>query len=709
MSHNRPAVLSPLFVPLADSPGTGNARLQAFAKDGLCVVRDLLLNAPVHIIERHHCNSIVNVDADTSVIVPVTILKHIEAPTQFYRGTRQRTRSRIPVRVLVQDAETQFHLVFFNTWGDYWRNQLPIGDRRIIAGTLVAFKGKKQIVHPDYSVPLALAHTIPRFERIYRSAKGIHRKHMQKTILWGLEQTPDLPEWVDPALKAKRAWPNWRAAIACVHQTDTAKQHVYQQAIERLVYDELLAHQLTLALARKTRRNVRGLANTGGQDLYKKALLYLPYRLTGAQTRALAEIIQDLQSPHRMHRLLQGDVGSGKTIVAFLALLAAIGSGGQGALMAPTELLAQQHHRTLLPLADKLGIHIGLLTGRQSSSVQKSVLTGLLQTAHGTDILIGTHAVFQNQVQFRDLRLVIIDEQHRFGVEQRLQLAAKGAHVDRLVMTATPIPRSLALVQYGDMEVSVLDEKPPNRQPITTVVIGLDRLDAVIQRLHGALNNQEQAYWVCPLVEATETSERTASAVRYRALVDHFGADRVGLVHGQMPTAERDKTMAAFQRGDIQILVATTVIEVGVDVANATIMIIEHAENFGLAQLHQLRGRVGRGKRQSKCVLLYHPPLSDIARQRLYAVRNSEDGFHIAETDLALRGAGDLIGTTQSGMPRFRLADLTRDGGLLRIAHRDAQALLHTDADLHSPRGQAARLLLWLLDQDKAIKLLAVG
>jgi len=436
-------------------------------------------------------------------------------------------------------------------------------------------------------------------------------------------------------------------------------------------------------------------------------LAALPYQSTAAQTRAIAEISADMAAPLRMNRLLQGDVGAGKTLVAFMALLVAVEAGGQGVMMAPTEILARQHIEGLAPLARDAGIRLALLTGRDKGAERREKLAAL--AAGEIDVLVGTHAVFQKDVVFHDLRLSVIDEQHRFGVRQRLELGQKGVAVDVLVMTATPIPRSLALAHYGDMDVSVLDEKPPGRKPITTALVATERLDEVVAHLARAVADGRQAYWVCPLVEESEVVDLIAAEDRFQRLRAALGEGVVGLVHGQMPPAEKDAAMAAFQRGDTQVLVATTVIEVGVNVPNATIMVIERAEIFGLAQLHQLRGRVGRGSQQSTCLLLYQAPLGEGGRKRLTTLRDTEDGFRIAEVDLEMRGAGDLIGTAQSGLPRFRVADLERQAGLMAIAQSDARKLLADDPALTSPRGQAARLLLWLMEQDQAIRLISVG
>ena len=476
---------------------------------------------------------------------------------------------------------------------------------------------------------------------------------------------------------------------------------------ERLAYDEFFAHQLTLALARAVERKGKGLPNVATGKIQSKVLSALPYQATGAQERAISEISADMAKPLRMNRLLQGDVGSGKTLVALMSLLVAVEAGGQGVMMAPTEILARQHLAALQPLAEAAGVVLELLTGRDKGRERLAKLAAL--KSGDIQILVGTHAVFQEDVEFKDLRLSIVDEQHRFGVRQRLELSAKGMQADVLVMTATPIPRSLSLAQYGDMDISVLDEKPPGRKPIRTAMVSTGRIDEVVDHLRKALSEGRQAYWVCPLVEESEIVDMVAAEVRFKMLRAALGEDVVGLVHGQMPPADKDAAMKRFEAGETKVLVATTVIEVGVDVPNATIMVIERAESFGLAQLHQLRGRVGRGTEQSTCLLMYQAPMSQTASRRLQILRETEDGFVIAEEDLAMRGAGDLIGTAQSGLPRFKIADLESQTALMAIAQSDARKLLVDDPALVSARGKAARVLLWLMEQDKAIRLISVG
>ncbi|MDG1117465.1 MAG: ATP-dependent DNA helicase RecG [Flavimaricola sp.] len=693
----RPEVLWPLFGGLTALDGIGPKTEAALAQAGIEKPRDVLFTLPQSGIDRQHRASIREVVAPAVATVAVTVGLH-----------QPNTAKGRPYRITVEDAETSFQLVFFHARGDYLKKVLPTGQRRIVSGKVEIFDGIAQMVHPDHILPEAEAAEIPAFEPVYPLHGGVSQKLMWRATRGALALAPDLPEWIDPALKAREGWPDWRLALAEAHAPEASVDlSANDPSRQRLAYDELMAHQLTLALARATARRGKGRVTEGDGRLRTRVLAALPYVPTGAQSRAVAEIVADLASPMRMNRLLQGDVGSGKTLVALLALLAAVEAGGQGVMMAPTEILARQHLEGLRPLAESAGVMLEILTGRDKGNERAGKLNAL---ARGDiQILVGTHAVFQKDVVFHDLRLAIVDEQHRFGVAQRMELGAKGLAADVLVMTATPIPRSLSLVQYGDMDVSTLDEKPPGRSPVKTALVAVNRMDEVVNHLRRAVAEGRQAYWVCPLVEESEVSDMTAAEERFKRLRAVFGEGVVGLVHGQLPPSEKDAAMARFASGETKVLVATTVIEVGVNVPNASIMVIERAESFGLAQLHQLRGRVGRGAEQSTCLMLYQAPLSETGRRRLEILRETEDGFRIAEEDLAMRGAGDVIGTAQSGLPRFRIADLERQAGLMALAQTDARKLLADDPRLSSPRGQAARLLLWLMEQDRAIRLISVG
>jgi ATP-dependent DNA helicase RecG len=694
---SRPEVLFPLFAGIETLPGVGPKSARLFAALGVTRPRDLLFLLPHGGTDRTLRTTIRGAALPAVLTVAVEVGQHIPP--------RNRTG---PTRVIVRDAETEFVLVYFRAKGDALQRLLPTGSRRVVSGRVELFDGIAQMPHPDHVLTPEEAANLPAWEPVYPLTAGLTQRAVSRAAAAALARAPDLAEWADPHLVVHQGWPGWRAALAAAHAPSgpeaLAPTH---PARERLAYDELFAHQMTLALARRTMRRARGRVTAGDGRLRTRVLAALSYAPTAAQRRAVEEIAADMAGPGRMNRLLQGDVGSGKTLVAFLALLIAVEAGGQGVLMAPTEILARQHHEGLAPLAEAAGVRLMLLTGRDKGAERAAKRAAI--AAGEADIVIGTHALFQKGVEFRDLRLAVVDEQHRFGVAQRMELGAKGPQTDVLVMTATPIPRSLALAQYGDMDVSVLDEKPPGRLPIATRLVSAERLDEVVAHLARAVAAGRQAYWVCPLVEESEVVDLTAAEERFAALRAALGEGVVGLVHGQMPPAEKDAAMARFVAGQTKVLVATTVIEVGVNVPAATIMVIERAEHFGLAQLHQLRGRVGRGTGASTCLLLYQPPLGEAARRRLTLLRDTEDGFRIAEEDLAMRGAGDLIGTAQSGLPRFRIADLERQAGLMAMAQDDARALLAADPTLESPRGRAVRVLLWLMEQDRAIRLLSVG
>ena len=693
----RPETLFPLFAAITAVDGIGPKTGQILETAGIARPRDMLFTLPHAGVDRQVRDSIQGQPAPATMTVAVTVGAHF--PPQ--------SRGR-PYRVHVTDTQTEFQLVFFHARGDYLQKLLPTGQRRVVSGKVEIFDGIAQMVHPDHVVTEDDAGDIPAFEPVYPLHAGISQKLMFKATRSVLGMAADMDEWIDRELMKREGWPDWKAAVRAAHEPSSIDDIVpHSSARTRLAYDELFAHQITLALARAVARKGKGISSIGNGVLQGKVLGELPYKPTNAQDRAIREIAEDLSKPLKMNRLLQGDVGSGKTLVALMALLAVVEAGGQGVMMAPTEILARQHLEGLKPLAESAGVVLELLTGRDKGADRRAKLAALAKG--DIQILVGTHAVFQKDVEFSDLRLAVIDEQHRFGVSQRMELGSKGQAVDVLVMTATPIPRSLALAQYGDMDVSVLDEKPAGRQPIQTALISTQRIDEVVEKLRTAVAEGKQVYWVCPLVEESETLDLTAAEERFKRLRAALGEGVVGLIHGQMPPAEKDAAMAAFVAGETQVLVATTVIEVGVNVPNASIMLIERAETFGLAQLHQLRGRVGRGAIASTCLLLFQSPLSESGKRRLEIMRETEDGFRISEEDLMMRGAGDVIGTAQSGLPRFRIADLERQGDLMQLAQSDARKLLSDDPTLETARGKAARALLWLMEQDKAIRLILIG
>ena len=697
VTPGRPEALFPLFAAVETLPGVGPRAAESFAQMGVTRLRDVLLTLPHSGIRRRRIARLAEAQPPEIVTLAVTVTRHSPASG---KGR--------PWRVHCSDGQSDLQLVFFHPRKDWIESQLPVGGRRLVSGKLELFDGMAQMVHPDH-IGAESSDPPPDFEPVYPLSGRLTQGVVQKALRGAMTKLPVADEWIDPALLAREGWPDWRGALARAHAPEgPAGLSPTDPARARLAYDELFAHQMTLALLRRDRRRQVGLATQGDGRLRARVLASLPWPPTGAQHRAVEEIAADMAAPRRMNRLLQGDVGSGKTLVAFLALLVAVEAGGQGVLMAPTEILARQHLRALEPFARAAGIRLEALTGRDKGDARTNILTDLAEGR--IDILVGTHAVIQKTVNFHDLRLAIIDEQHRFGVNQRMELGAKGNHLppDMLVMTATPIPRSLALAQFGDMDLSVLDEKPAGRQPIRTTAMSDARMGEVVDHLARALDAGARAYWVCPLVEESEAVDLTAAEARFQELRARFGAE-VRLIHGQMPVEDRDAAMADFAAGRARILVATTVIEVGVNVPEATIMVIERAESFGLAQLDQLRGRVGRGAAAASCLLIYHEPLSETGRRRLGILRETEDGFRIAEEDLAIRGAGDVIGTAQSGLPRFRIADLERQSGLMALARKDAQAFLERDPAMESPRGRAVRLLLWLMEQDRAIRLISAG
>ncbi|MDR3435478.1 ATP-dependent DNA helicase RecG [Telmatospirillum sp.] len=692
----RPESLYPLFAPMTALPGVGPRLAPLVEKITGPHVVDMLWHLPYGLVDRRFMPKVAEAPAGRIATLRVQVDQHLPS-----------TSSRRPYRVICSDDSGTLTLVFFHAKGDWLDRLLPVGSERIVSGMVENFNDGPQMTHPDHVVPSAQLAEVMTIEPVYPLTAGLPGKIVVKAAKAALERTPQLPEWIDPTFLQRQAWPSWRTALQCVHApTGEADLSPVSPARQRLAYDEMLANQLALGLVRASLRKLAGRSIVGDGRLRRKIVDSLPFQLTGAQQRSLVEIERDMVAPSRMLRLLQGDVGSGKTVVALLAMAAAVECGCQAALMAPTEILARQHLATLQGAAETAGLRLALLTGRDKGKARGKILEAL--AAGEIDILIGTHALFQDGVVFRDLALAVIDEQHRFGVHQRLDLAAKGQAIDMLVMTATPIPRTLMLTAYGDMDVSRLDEKPPGRRPIDTRVLPLARLDEVVEGVRRAIGAGAKVYWICPLVEESEKIDLAAAAERHAELTTLLGS-RVGLVHGKMKGAEKDAAMAAFAADGLDLLVATTVIEVGVNVPEATVMVIEHAERFGLAQLHQLRGRIGRSDRASTCLLLYGSPLSENAKARLNILRDSEDGFQIAEEDLRLRGAGELLGTRQSGLPEFRLADLTQHGDLLATARNDARLILETDPDLQKPRGQALRTLLYLFERDAVVKTLRSG
>lgn len=700
----RPDSLSPLFRSLHTMKGVGDklaALLSRYfeAPQGQdAIVLDVLMHMPSGVVDRRRQVGI----AEAYLNQTVTLRLHIDRHQPPPRG-----KPHVPHRVFAHDASGEVQLVFFRAQGGWVERALPVGEERYVSGQIGFFNGEKQITHPDYVVAVADFDDLPLVEPVYPLTHGLSSKALGKLVRQSVELVPDLPEWVPEGTSEGRGWPDFRTAMRQVHLPQSpGDAEVWGPARLRLAYDEYLAGQVTLQLLRASMVSVRGTARSPTGELRGKILEALPFSLTEGQIRALDEIEADLRAPERMSRLLQGDVGSGKTVVALMAMAAMAESGAQSALMAPTELLASQHYRTIKPLCDAAGLGCALLTGKMPAAQRREIVEGLASGA--IHIAVGTHALFQSDVVFHDLGLTVVDEQHRFGVHQRLALSEKGRASDLLVMTATPIPRTLVLTHFGDMAVSVLREKPRGRQPIDTAVVSVGDYERVVSRLAARLQEGSQAYWVCPLVEESETLDVVSAEDRFAELANVFGP-QVALVHGRMSGAAKQEVMQRFKDNQVKLLVATTVIEVGVDVPNATIMIIEHAERFGLAQLHQLRGRVGRGSQRSACLLIYKDPLSETARARLETIKSTEDGFEIAERDLELRGQGDVLGTRQSGMPGYKLAVPDVHRHLLEFAHDDARAILQSNPGLAGEQGEAIRTLLYLFRKDLAIPLIRAG
>ena len=693
----RPEKLFPLFSDIQALAGVGPRVAQYLERLAGSRLIDLLWHLPTGFVDRRWEPKISELVPGRIATLRLKIGKHRKSP-----------RRGIPYKIAASDQTGKLTLVFFQAQESYLLEQLPEESERIVSGRVDSYADKLQMVHPDYILKPEQRATLPAIEPVYPLTQGLSNRTLQKALKGALKETPELPEWIDPGFLKQQQWPSWRQALEDAH-APKAEADIQSKAPQRqrLAYDELLASQMALALVRLQAKKSKGRVNKATGRLQTVVRSGLPFELTASQEQVLGEIQADMAAPEAMLRLLQGDVGSGKTVVALLTMLSAVEAGAQAALAAPTEILARQHFMDIEPRAKAAGVRLAFLSGRTSKNERQKILTDLEQG--GLNMIIGTHALLQEDVRFKDLGLVVVDEQHRFGVYQRLALSRKGRTApDVLVMTATPIPRTLSLTIYGDMEVSRITEKPPGRRPVTTRVILLKRLDQVIAAMRRALEKGDRIYWVCPLVAESEVLDLSAAEDRFETLSGIFPG-QVALVHGRLKGEKKDAAMTAFTTGRLQILVSTTVIEVGVDVPEATVMIVEHAERFGLAQLHQLRGRVGRSARPSSCLLLRGENLSEVARSRLAIMRQTDDGFRIAEEDLRLRGAGEILGTRQSGFPQFRIVDLARQASLLEPARDDARLAVEKDPGLLTPRGQALRTLLYLFERDAAVRYLKSG
>ena len=699
MHISRPSQLFSLFASTTDLPGIG-ARLASILNKRIGnTVIDVLRHLPVGVIDRNITNNVQACENGEMVTIIADIISADIPPPRTSR----------PARFTVTSDGQVFELIFFRAKADYLSRILPIGERRIISGRLDRYDGRMQISHPDYILSLDKRDDMPAMEPVYPLSQGLKPKILRNAIQTGLRRLPGLPEWIDPQLCRRFNWPDYATAMKQAHAPQTIRDISPDSPVRmRLAYDELLANQIALQIIRiKAIRSDAGRSLCSAGKLRAALLAQLPYQMTGAQQRVTDEILRDMHSPTRMLRLLQGDVGSGKTLVAVLAMLEAVENKTQAALLAPTEILARQHYDTISSMLEGHGVEIALLTGQMKAAERNQTLERI--NSGSCHIVIGTHALLSDTVNFSDLGLAVVDEQHRFGVRQRLILGQKGQHTDVLVMTATPIPRTLAMTAYGDLTTSILDEKPAHRKQIKTALVSQERVDEIIQRLQSAFASQQRAYWICPLVEETDNSDYEAAESRYRLLCKLLPDANAQLAHGKMKSAERDAAMQLFASGGSQLLVATTVVEVGVDVPQASIIIIEHAERFGLAQLHQLRGRVGRGSAESYCLLLYKSPLNETAKSRLNTMRNHDDGFIIAEEDLRLRGPGEVLGQRQSGLPEFKLADLAVHSELIGIARQQAEQIIQSDPDLSQPESAPYRALLSLFEKDVAVQFLASG
>ena len=672
----RDPILFPFYNDLSSLPGVGPKLRPALARlVGGETWLDLIFHLPTSWIDRRNRATIDEVQVGEIATITGTVDKIDHARMKF------------PARIRLRDDTGFITLAYFHANRQWLEKTFEIGKTVIASGKIGDFQGGRQIVHPDHVLSPDKDDELPEVESVYPMTANITPRQIRKFMSAALDGTPDLDEWIDPHLMKRNNWPSFKQALLRLHQPKVYDPDGFETARQRLAYDEALAREMAMGQARlaRERRHSRPIPRAVGVE--KQIVDALPFRPTRAQMDAYKDVATDMGRPIPMRRMIQGDVGSGKTLVAALAAAQVSADGGITAFMSPTEILARQQAEAIGRFLAPVGIRVAALTGRDKGAAREAILNDV--RAGKIQVLSGTQALYQSDVDLPELSLVVIDEQHRFGVADRLKLTAKGASPHMLVMSATPIPRTMALAVHGDLDISVIGEKPANRQEVVTAAVPDTRIDDVIQAVSRAVDRGERAFWICPAVDSEDAGD--ASAIQRRDVLAGYVNAPVELVHGRMPAQDRDAALEKLRTGEAPILVATTVIEVGVDVPEATIMVIEHAEKFGLAQLHQLRGRVGRGEKASSCLLLYQSPLTESGKERLDTLRKTTDGFEIAEADFRLRGPGDLLGLRQSGLPAFRVLELARDANLIETARTDAKSVLMADPTLVGPRGVAVR------------------
>ena len=693
----RPSYLNNLLSPINLVTGIGPKIEKLFNRIDINLKVHFLWHLPHNIIKRQKHENIHNDQINTLVTLKIKVLKHV--PSRFKKQ---------PYRVHCLCNETPIDIVFFYARHPVVKKNLPEEEIRYVSGKLEYFRNTYQITHPSHIIETKGINEIKNIEPIYSLTAGLSQKIISKYIEQIIKNIPDLNEWIDEIYLIKYRFLNWKNSIVRIHNPDKIEdinnQNIYRR---RLAFDELLAHQLAIAIIRNYNQKKKGIVISSNNKLYEKFLKNLKFKLTTSQKKVVEEITIDLESENQMIRLLQGDVGSGKTVVALIAMLKTVESGYQSVLMVPTSILANQHFENFCDLLSDLNLNVEILTSKDKG---KDRINKLKLIANGNiNIIIGTHALIQEDVVFHKIGLAVIDEQHRFGVYQRMVFHYKGKRPSILVMSATPIPRTLALASYGDMDESRLTEKPLGRKTIKTTSLTLNKVNKLIERIkiHIA-NSNSKFYWVCPLIEESEELDLKAATLRYQHL-DKIFKNKVLLMHGQLNEKEKEQIMYKFINEDYRILVATTVIEVGIDIKSATTIIIEHAERFGLAQLHQLRGRVGRSNLDSFCILLHKEIIGDNAKKRINKMIETNDGFLISEEDLKIRGAGEILGKKQSGLPSFKIAELSFDSDLLEDVRKYVEKISKNNPKLENNEGEKLRSLLYLYERDAAIKTLLAG